>query len=465
MAKAQPIVDLLDWQKRYIDDPSRFKLVVACAQSGKSFATSLEFVLRALRKKKGLGILLSASERQSVELMEKVKVHCQAMNAVVDYEDGFFEQTEIAQHSARFPNGARIIALPANPDTARGYSGDVFLDEFALHRDSKSIWAAMMTRATRGYDVRVASTIKGTNNKFYELVKSLGMHEGGRPESQPVKKAGWSGHWVDIYMCREQGLKVDIEGLREAIGDEDIWLQDYCNVAISDASQYIADELWTACESDEASLEWDGTFRFGLCAGFDVARSRDLSVITIVEPVADLVVVRGLILMNRMKFSDQMARAREVASVIQEGGGRFAIDSTGIGAQMAETLRDEFPCVEAVNFATRADTGALDEKQQAITEPVKNRMAGELKRRVEDRLLRVPESPMLRRSVRAVKKYVGPTGAVRLDAARTESGHADEFWSLALAVSAAAGPRNYVPASEGGLFGRPVMAGVMEREF
>ena len=103
-----------------------------------------------------MGIMLSASERQSVELMEKVKMHTRAWD--VRFEDGYFGQTEIIEHKATFPNGNRIIALPANPDTARGYSGDVFLDEFALHRDSRAIWAAMMTRATRGYKVRVAST-------------------------------------------------------------------------------------------------------------------------------------------------------------------------------------------------------------------------------------------------------------------------------------------------------------------
>ena len=294
-----PIVPLLEWQRNYIEDESRFKFVAASVQSGKSFATSLEFCLNRI-KKPDLGIMLSASERQSVELMEKVKMHTRAWD--VKFEDGFFGQTEIIEHRATFPGGGRIIALPANPDTARGYSGDVFLDEFALHRDSRSIWAAMMTRATRGYKVRVASTFKGTENKFYELAKMLGLADGVRPEAQPVERNGWSGHWVDIYMAKEQGMPVDIEGQKAAIDDEEIWLQDYCNVPMSGAENFIPLELVLGCESAEAQLEWDGRTEPGLCAGFDVGRKRDLSVIVIGQPAADLVVVRGMIWMARMPF-------------------------------------------------------------------------------------------------------------------------------------------------------------------
>ena len=36
----------------------------------------------------------------------------------------------------------RIKVLAANPRTARGFSGDLILDEFAFHEDSGSIWYA-----------------------------------------------------------------------------------------------------------------------------------------------------------------------------------------------------------------------------------------------------------------------------------------------------------------------------------
>ena len=461
----KPIVPLLDWQRNYIEDESRFKFVAAPVQSGKSFGTSLEFCLERMKAGRALGIMLSASERQSVELMEKVKMHTRAWD--IKFDDGFFGSTEIIEHKATFPNGNRIIALPANPDTARGYSGDVFLDEFALHRDSRAIWAAMMTRATRGYKVRVASTFKGTENKFYELAKLLGLHDGVAPERQPVKRNGWSGHWVDIYMAAAQGMPVDIEGQKAAIDDEEIWLQDYCNVPMSGADAYIPLELILAAESSEAQLEWDGRSRPGLCAGFDFARKRDGSVIIIGEPLADLCVVRGAIWMNRMTFAEQKTIARGVAAAVETGGGRFCMDATGIGAQLGEELGKEFPCVEAVDFGSSMDTGAKTEAGDVVRQPVKERIAGDLKRRYEERTLRLPESSRLRRAAGAVKRYIGPTGKIRLDAARTDTqGHADEFWALALLVAAMSGSGHYQSMADfGAVGGRTVLGNFMGRKF
>ena len=182
-------IKLLDWQKSYIEDQSRFVFLAASRQSGKSFSIALKRVVRALAGAR-LGVLLSRGERQSIELMEKVKMHCHIMGAVLQDETTFFRDTELLQHTAKFPNGSRIIALPANPDTARGFSGDVDLDEFALHKDSRAIWAALAPVATRGYSIGMASTFKGQENEFYRIAKDLGLHTGLRPAAQPVQANG-----------------------------------------------------------------------------------------------------------------------------------------------------------------------------------------------------------------------------------------------------------------------------------
>jgi phage FluMu gp28-like protein len=479
----KPLVPLLAWQQQWIEDDARFKLVVAAAQaSGKSFTTSLESAID--RQKPGnasaqLGILLSASERQSIELVEKVKMHTRAWG--VKFEDGYFElnggQTSIAEHRVVFPNGKRIIALPANPDTARGYSGDLLLDEFALHRDSKAIWAAGMTRVSRGFKCRVASTVKGLGNQFGELLKMLGLADGVPPETQPVVKLGWHGYWVSAEMAVAQGSPVDLKAMRDAIGDDDIWLQDFCNVAMEDGSQYIPLALILECESGEATLDWDGKPRPGLCAGYDVARKRDGSVIVLGYPVGPLLVICGVIILSQMRFEQQREICAEVAQVVEASGGRFPMDATGVGMQLGEELstgytdmngkRRRFECVEPVNFATSVDSELKDDEGKPLKVGVKARLAGLLKTRCENRNIWLPESVQLRREFQAVKRYVGPTGAVRLDAERTaKGGHADWFWACALLCGAVEGPRRpYVPASDCGLMGRTVMTGLMERSF
>jgi phage FluMu gp28-like protein len=83
--------------------------------------------------------------------------------------------------------------LPANPDTARGFSANVFLDEFAFHADSRKIWAALFPVISRqNLKLRITSTPNGKNNKFYDLMTS--------------DSGIWSKHSTDIYQAVLDGL-------------------------------------------------------------------------------------------------------------------------------------------------------------------------------------------------------------------------------------------------------------------
>jgi len=374
-------------------------------------------------------------------------MHAQAMGVAVKTSSEFFQGTSIEQHTAKFPNGSRIIALPANPDTARGYTGDVLLDEFALHRDSKAIWAAMFTRVTRGHKLRVISTYKGTENKFYELGKMLGLvapSEYWEPPALPVQVGEWSGHFTTIHMAVADGLTVDPLKLRTALNDDDIWMQDYCCVPIDGAAAFISDELVQSCESPDATIDFSGAADGDLYAGGDIGRRKDLTTFWIDARVGNHLITRGVITLDRQPFSEQKKVARAIAPLVR----RFCVDSTGIGAMLAEELHSEFPWVEPVTF----------------TAPVKERMAVELKAAMEAGEILIPENAKIRRAFAAVKRFVGSTGVIRFDAARTEAGHADEFWACALA-KAAASNRGYVPVSEGGTVGETQLGNVMERVF
>ena len=107
--------------------------------------------------------------------MEKVQEHVQSCGILARAcESAFFEGTLIKQLEVRFANGSVIYGLPANPDTARGYSGNVTLDEFAFHSDADKIYTALFPTITRGYCLEVISTPNGQQGKFYEI------GEGGR---------------------------------------------------------------------------------------------------------------------------------------------------------------------------------------------------------------------------------------------------------------------------------------------
>src|SRR5437667_9674142 len=284
-------LQLLPYQRRWVEDNSALKLAVKARQIGYSFAATLRAVLKCLRRKT-TWIFLSKGERQSRLLMEKVQEHIQSCGIIArTFESSFFEGTMTKQLEARFPNGSVIYGLPANPDTARGYSGNVTLDEFAFHLDADKIYASLYPTITRGYTLEVISTPNGQQGKFFELAKEAGLTEGSResgignrddqnsgPDSRlptpDSRLPHWSGHWCDVYEAARQGLAVDLELLRAGV-DEETWRQEFCCEFLSSGSQWIPHELFERCVSPEASTDF-GSRESGVenrAAGVDLSRT------------------------------------------------------------------------------------------------------------------------------------------------------------------------------------------------
>lgn len=170
---SKPAINLYDYQRSWLRDQSRFKIGMFARQTGKTWTTTLEIVQRCLYAesigKRDRWIILSRGERQAYEaLNEGVKRHLKIYEAAfetIEYEwEGKYKALE-----AQLPNGSRITALPANPDTARGFSANVFLDEFTFHHDSREIWKAMFPIVSRGFDLRITATPKA------QSVSSLGL--------------------------------------------------------------------------------------------------------------------------------------------------------------------------------------------------------------------------------------------------------------------------------------------------
>ncbi len=466
----RPRFQLLAYQKRWVEDNAKLKIAVKARQIGFSFAATLRAVLKCLEGKT-TWILLSKGERQSRLLMEKVREHVQACGAVARWQESeFFEGTSARQLEARFPNGSVITALPANPETARGYSGNVTLDEFAFHADAGKIYTALFPSITRGYSMEVISTPNGTQGKFYELARAAGLAEEGGAARGEGEGGVWSGHWCDVYEAVRQGLRLDLAALRAGCDDETTWLQEYNCVFVSSAENFFSPELVARCLSAEATTDYPlerlieecretkRTTEFYL--GVDVGRRHDRTVFWLDEARAEetserhgssdagprgVAVTRLVRTLERTPFAEQLEVARQLLAARRPDGRpliqRAAVDATGLGAMLAETLEQEFaPRVEAVNF-----TAALKEE-----------LAFRTRRRMESGATRLPEERSIERAFRAVKKTVTLSGQARFDAARTEAGHADEFWAKALADYAHdARPRGRL--SEGWLVGEALV--------
>ncbi len=401
-------VQLTTYQQRWVQDKSRFKIALKARQTGFSFAVALEVVLDALARKT-TWVLLSRGERQSKELMEKVTQHARAIGIAAEELEATFEAGDAVykQLEVRFPNGSRIIGLPANPDTARGFSGNVVLDEFAFHADSRKIWTALYPTITRGYMIRVISTPNGKTGKFYDLWSG--------------KDSRWSKHETDIYQAKAEGLDLDIDELRAGCESEDDWQQEYCCQFIDAAGSLLTYDLIDSCEDAGATILLPEDFEpeGDLFLGMDIGRKRDLSVIWLDELLGDVFWTRAVKVIEKAPFRIQRQELYWFLSLPRLR--RACIDATGIGAQLAEEAVERFGSrVEAVPF----------------TEASKQEMALNMKQKFEDRQSRIPIDRVIREDIHSVKKITTAAGNVRYDADRNEHGHADRFWAKALALHA-----------------------------
>jgi phage FluMu gp28-like protein len=422
-----PRIRLYPYQEAWIADETRFKFWVASRQIGKDFCATLRQVRKRI-KFGGLTVWIAASDRQSLEAMEKVRMHLDALRTKFEYEEIEFPKYEEKARQVSFShNGGRILALPANPDTIRGYTGDVVLNEFAFHRDPVKIWRAALAIVSRGFQLEVISTPNGQQGKYWELARKLGVPAIGAASQARWQSDVWSVHWVDVHSAVAQGCPLDIKALRAAADDEDTWLQEEECVFLADAENYIPMELIVVSEHTEATVDLPRGFLEGphgdLFLGMDVGRKKDRSDIWLREKVGDVFWTRMVLGMERTPFNIQRQQLFEILPHVR----RACIDATGIGAQLAEEAVQKFGAkVEAVVFN-------LENKE---------RMATGLKASLENRKERIPASAAIRRAFNAVKRYSAPTGHFRFDAERTDAGHADEFWAAALsgAASATSGP-------------------------
>lgn len=411
-----PAVPLYGYQQRYFLDRSRFKLAKYARQTGKTFTTTLEIVDDAFEAevngRRAPWLILSRGERQAKEAMEEgIKRHAQAYQlALTDFGETTYEAASGVSYRAlevALPGGSRITAVPANPDTARGFSRNVFLDEFAFHRDSDAIWKALFPVISAGWKLRVTSTPNGKSGKFYEL--------------DTAEDSAWSRHVVDIYQAVADGLPRDIEELRAGIADEDAWAQEYELRYLDEASAWLSYDLIASCEDEEAGDP--EKYQGGPCfVGRDIGRRNDLHVITVDELIGDVLWERERIEQKRATFADMDMAFDEIMH--RYNVARACIDQTGMGEAVVEAAQRRYGgVVEGVLFTSSS----------------KLIMATQGKQRFEDRRCRIPMGDVpYRADLHKLRKVSGPTGVPRFVADRDED-HADRTWAKFLAFNAAAG--------------------------
>ena len=445
----------------FVDHSTKTVIEHWSRQIGKSYTYAAWAVDRLLRHPGRLVTVLSNSRDNGAEFVAKVREVCDRMGEIIDgldQEDNADELDRSASLSedVKYANmrfevritvggrTGRIKVLAANPRTARGFSGDLILDEFAFHEDGAAIWEAAEPIISSHPDFlcRILSTGNGRRNMFYQLISE------GRIRYQRVRRSdAWATGDLRIY-SQIDGKELTPEEAREQASDKRAYAQNYECAFEDENAALLTQELISAAERPgvvsidrqdwtPASLARMERAAGRLEAGVDVGRTRDLTVVTVLEHAGATRECIAMLEIENMRLPDQQRRLDAVCRM--PGFAAMEIDMTGVGTGLFEyAQRDNGTRVRGVHFAsTEPVTARIQaEGRKAPTARVTEIMATDMVGVFEDRRITIPADARLRDDLRKPEKITSPGGRVSIAAARDAGDHADRFWSLALAVRA-----------------------------
>ncbi len=530
---ARTVIDLRAYQTPIFNERGPGVIIIHWArQIGKSFTLAAWAVDRLLeRGKEGrLVTVLSNSRENGAEFLLKCAEVCRILGQKFQMEETSpnvpFQQMRMEIRIRRKGKIGRIKVLAANPRTARGFSGDLILDEFAFHENSAAIWEAAepILASNPDFRCRIASTGNGKHNLFYRMasgwsaaVPSRSGEDNARVSATPedgdcseekgksgaearavqtltrqaehaehpkatgisdvaaaedsrapgpnnngelfISAAGFAVSRVTRTAAWQQGVKIyDLKNKRESITpeaaraqalDKTAYDQNYECAFADENMTLLTHELISAAQNDVVTIdaqEWSQASIARMQAaqgrlevGNDIGRNRDLSMVTVIDHVGPLRRVVAMLKLENMRLPDQQRQLATVCRMPKFHA--YCGDMTGLGLGLVEFLQDLFGRyrIHGVNFSAteRASSRIQLEGRKAETARVTEIMAVNLLACFEDRTIRdLPNDPALTDDLRKPEKITSPGGRVSIAATRDEAGHADAFWSLALAVRA-----------------------------
>jgi hypothetical protein len=157
-----------EWQKALLRTTAPQVILNCSRQSGKSTASSILALHKAIFAPGSLILLISPSLRQSRELFGKVTGFLKALQPVQLLE-------EDNKLSCTLENGSRICSLPGDEKTVRGYSAPALILEDEASFVTDELYAAIkpMLAVSRGQLI-LMSTPFGRRGHFYDVWQSGG---------------------------------------------------------------------------------------------------------------------------------------------------------------------------------------------------------------------------------------------------------------------------------------------------
>lgn len=434
------------FQLRHLNDDGVFRIETKSRQIAWSWLAAAESVAFALLDGRS-SMFVSINQDEATEKIRYAKAVVAALRL-----RGLPAVRRDTLTELEFANGARLISLPARPPRGKARF-NVYLDEFAHVKAAREIYTAALPVVSKGGLLRIGSSPAGASGMFWEVAEQrLKPYPGYRRVRTPWWKV--AAFCLDVAAAAREAGGLPTAVRVERFGNERIrtifenmiledFQQEYECLA-NDGSEALHpwDEIQGAQADDHVWLRATDTQRetgnalaaIGelrrqidrrhvedvFAAGMDIGRTRDTTEIFVVGMDKGRYALRLAITLDRSAFDAQLFVASELLRRLPVA--RLLIDQTGIGHNLAENLVNE--------FRGRA-------YGQTFTAASKLLWATNLKQLLQQHRLPLPVDRDLAYQIHSIKRRVTSGKGLLLDVDSSEKHHADKYWALALAATAA----------------------------
>jgi len=411
--KNSPIV-LYPYQKRFLKDQSDRRIVLKARQVGFSTTLAIESVVRIINPSKTV-LLVSVSDRQSQELMDKVNYFLRQLRTTdILLPDGDkispFELRRETKTEKIFETDSRIISLPNSPQTVCGYTADYgYIDEFAKFDKDQDMMNAIEPSLSRGGKLTLNSTPFGKRGVFYNIWEK-------------AEESGYNKHKIPWTHCPDPNYKREVQKFQKS-WDPISFAQEYEMKFVSEALSYYPYSITLPCIKDNLTNVASLDSKNYVAIGIDFGQKSSQSVAVTVEKVETqlenkkfpILIVRNITAWRLQTPYNQIEK--DINRMYKDLNPTvIRVDHTGLGQSITEHLRTKLgAAVHGINF----------------TNPIKEKMATELRTLFENRQIQIPRDTKLLHQLNSMERSVTELGTVRYKHAKGE--HDDYVWALCLA--------------------------------
>ncbi len=387
---------LYSYQKEYIKSVARFDIINKSRQIGwSSGAIAYKSIKRVLNGVDQL--LVSSSQRQSNKLMSFCERYIERVLRPLGVK--LKEDTKTIK---TFYNGKSIQCLPSKPETIRGFSGDIRIDEYALHKEDEKIFEALLPSITKKkhYQISICSTPLGKLNMFYNIYNDINKY----PDF--VRKE------INYEYAIKQGCEMDIDTIKRNF-DSDSFEQEFNCQFLDSGSSFFGLELLKSCIKDYEPETIKGINHFGI----DTGRTNDLFAKAVVTKSGEDFYLKNLEVLKNKSFEILTYSIQDTFNNYNIN--KTFIDKGGIGYQLAEESEKKY----------RNTYGVFTNNSKFILDAMTF-----VKKLMEQKRFFLFDEPDIIRDFHKVKKVYTANNNISFQIPRDKTGHGDRAIAIILAL-------------------------------